>query len=129
MKTFLLTHLMRGATVYSFSWRYSFEFLLTHLMRGATHRVPQLILRSNFYSRTSCEARRYSDLCVFSLVAISTHAPHARRDAFGISKKYHVVHFYSRTSCEARRQLWFDTAAHGNFYSRTSCEARHVGGN
>ena len=122
--TFLLTRLMRGATlpeyqlkrnppisthapharrdVYIHAIAEPGEFLLTRLMRGATK--PWAI----------------EDL----LELISTHAPHARRD-FTMDRHVHVgFHFYSRASCEARRDKQLHWRHTDNFYSRASCEAR-----
>ena len=79
---FLLTHLMRGATLYySLLGVFIVQFLLTHLMRGATIANPHI--------NSACR--------------ISTHAPHARCDKSFEGDFKCNYHFYSRTSCEVRR--------------------------
>ena len=101
--SFLLTHLMRGATMGNpMQMLMQRIFLLTHLMRGATW--PPRISPDQY--------------------PISTHAPHARCDRNFMVIKNNEINFYSRTSCEVRltrteskRDIW-------NFYSRTSCEVR-----
>ena len=68
-------HARRGITGRSTRNR-SELFLLTRLMRGAPSLSADWI---NFYSRASCEARLPHPAYDFSISAISTHAPHARR--------------------------------------------------
>ena len=151
--TFLLTHLMRGATgvrriFISTAW----IFLLTHLMRGATGglaagmalasdistHAPHArcdtksavsnagtwqFLLTHLMRGATCWTRQISGLWR----KISTHAPHARCDqiAKDIDNQIALRNFYSRTSCEVR--LFGDTSLMNdslNFYSRTSCEVR-----
>ena len=61
-KQFLLTRLMRGVTSRLSSWLIGISFLLTRLMRGVTHVVGAAGAKGD----------------------ISTHTPHARRDALSV---------------------------------------------
>ena len=106
LKRFLLTHLMRGATLRTNPFVVIVKFLLTHLMRGATSSPaflkPRIVISTHtpharcdrskffhgnilehFYSHTSCEVRRYSLLSVVG-GGISTHTPHVRCDTISI---------------------------------------------
>ena len=78
--TFLLTHLLRGATLVNIFLCYGKEFLLTHLLRGATRCNSHALLRKYFYSRTSCEVRPFQTAGANIHLRISTHAPLARCD-------------------------------------------------
>ncbi len=51
----------------------------------------KFITTDNFYSRASCEARRYVRTNPF-ITTISTHAPHARRDSSSgrISRRFNI---------------------------------------
>ena len=94
---------MRGATIYLIRFLIIVIFLLTRLMRGATvisdsdefgnkisthapharrdnSMVEKMAAEINFYSRASCEARLIRRECYDRNFIISTHAPHARRD-------------------------------------------------
>ena len=94
---------MRGATIYLIRFLIIVIFLLTRLMRGATvisdsdefgnkisthapharrdnSMVEKMAAEINFYSRASCEARLMASKWKPSIIVISTHAPHARRD-------------------------------------------------
>ena len=81
VKRFLLTRLLRGATIICTLRMIMAQFLLTRLLRGATYGIePQ--------SRQTI---------------ISTHTPLARRDVLVVMKQMLLSHFYSHASCEARR--------------------------
>ena len=76
---FLLTRLMRGVTPLLSGVTSALSFLLTRLMRGVTalaQSIPQQM-------------------------GISTHTPHARRDAEWRAAVVAEFHFYSHASCEA----------------------------
>ena len=79
---FLLTRLLRGATMIRSHFTSNNRFLLTRLLRGATPNRSNWVLNVNFYSRASCEARHVGQLIPF-----------------------YLDDFYSRASCEARH-LW-----------------------
>ena len=119
---------MRGATIYLIRFLIIVIFLLTRLMRGATvisdsdefgnkisthapharrdnSMVEKMAAEINFYSRASCEARQHCN---------------RRRNAC-------VQNFYSRASCEARQITQIPIPGRDDFYSRASCEARPVG--
>ena len=124
-------------------------FLLTHLLRGATHQARQAWrLLTHFYSRTSCEVRhqlliirlrtllfllthllRGATFAVMDILAwpkISTHAPLARCDIRNTAGTDNTQNFYSRTSCEVRLKFLDVVFNIAHFYSRTSCEVRHL---
>ena len=68
----------------SYAARRCIIFLLTRLLRGATRLVRNLDdLPPDFYSHASCEARLNSLNRLPVVLAISTHTPLARRDAYG----------------------------------------------
>ena len=143
---------MRGATIYLIRFLIIVIFLLTRLMRGATvisdsdefgnkisthapharrdnSMVEKMAAEINFYSRASCEARQERTMNTVVNVrflltrlmrgatplagiieqefTISTHAPHARRDNIIKNPMYRVIDFYSRASCEARLAGFF----------------------
>ena len=56
--------------------------------------------------------------------AISTHAPHARRDLKTLCQWEQLHHFYSHASYEARRFQASHCCSLPGFYSHASCEAR-----
>ena len=150
MPSFLLTRLLRGATVdRALIFIDPVRFLLTRLLRGATYDPKYLPQRlDNFYSRASCEARLRSirrsiyldqflltrllrgatveDDSSWEMYDISTHAPLARRDVPGERDRHHVRNFYSRASCEARPCQYPSVRRFYYFYSRASCEARLI---
>ncbi len=90
IEKFLLTHLMRGATVcHQLSDTYS-QFLLTHLMRGATYRINhQNLLQfvSTHAPHARCDSTVDKD---GEQNEVSTHAPHARCDFFCF---FFTIHF------------------------------------
>ena len=93
---------MRGATLKFTQTSWGGIFLLTHLLRGAT---VWLLISSglcDFYSRTSCEVRREPVSGSGGSGAISTHAPLARCDCAARIVFIVIKNFYSRTSCEVR---------------------------
>ena len=147
---FLLTHLMRGATI-SFHYLIFAEiyfyshtscevrhmdlyifllfcvFLLTHLMRGATYQ-PQYWLDSQKISTHTPHAR--CDCTQGSLILvqeISTHTPHARCDCIPFPFHEFSIYFYSHTSCEVRPPPTVIVSPGFDFYSHTSCEVRRCG--
>ena len=93
-------------------------------MRGAAKwGEGEYVNQYDFYSRASCEARRYQEAWadyryisthtpharrgnninrVLAVTSISTHAPHARRGKKEREVKNDDLYFYSRASCEAR---------------------------
>ena len=77
---------MRGVTIYHLIMIVSIIFLLTRLMRGVT---PVLGITTFWYW-------------------ISTHTPHARRDAIFWMYWHNSANFYSHASCEAwlRKSCW-----------------------
>ena len=104
MHRFLLTRLLRGATVPSFLLC-SQLFISTHAPLARRDRTFFSFMFStiHFYSRASCEARLHKK-----------------------SRSAKVLpHFYSRASCEARLMVVRPAGVLPvNFYSRASCEAR-----
>ena len=98
---FLLTRLMRGVTCRPHNPRCGDKFLLTRLMRGVTApsppspRRPQFLLTRLMRGVTG---REHPD---FKPEIISTHTPHARRDARGAGVSVRLSNFYSHASCEA----------------------------
>ena len=101
-KKFLLTRLMRGATMWDYKISISGNFYSRASCEARLSRQNQATATIYFYSRASCEARQrtgyYSKICTYFysrascearpahartthiLPLISTHAPHARRD-------------------------------------------------
>ena len=79
MDKFQLTRLMRGVTFPDFPVNLNYTFQLTRLMRGVT--IKQ---RSYFVNKN-----------------ISTHTPHARRDAELEQHGQNILDFNSHASCEA----------------------------
>ena len=76
------------------------SFLLTHLMRGVTEGLlKQLTGGSNFYSHTSCEVWRRNPLLSPSRKHFYSHTS---CEVWLISLRVfaHAVNFYSHTSCE-----------------------------
>ena len=56
---FQSTHLLRGATDYTFQPQRNFQFQSTHLLRGATgYAWAKVFFDKHFNPRTSCEVRR-----------------------------------------------------------------------
>ena len=85
------------------------QLISTHAPHARRDRRKKLALGMSihFYSRASCEARRFRSLTSRMTSKISTHAPHARRDDNEGRWKYIEEDFYSRASCEARLNLKF----------------------
>ena len=118
---------MRGATHFCKIGAVLIRFLLTHLLRGATLWTLQRLIYLHFYSRTSCEVRPIFPIWFTKERTISTHAPLARCDRCTFVVLHIRQNFYSRTSCEVRLAVErCDNTATDNFYSRTSCEVRRV---
>ena len=78
-KTFLLTCLLRGMTLFNIYIAKSCLFLLTCLLRGMTY--------AHFFASVS--------------EIVSTHMPLARHDNNAIASAGQVGGFYSHASCEA----------------------------
>ena len=77
---FLLTRLMRGVTWYLIPEVQKIVFLLTRLMRGVTFAYRRIVGKLKISTHTP-HARRDADMLEKVLSAvISTHTPHARRD-------------------------------------------------
>ena len=79
--TFLLTRPMRGATADHTNEYAADRFLLTRPMRGATCTHLQHKMGKYFYSHAPCGARQTRSMTVKGDDGISTHTPHAGRDA------------------------------------------------
>ena len=115
---------MRGVTVFCNPFPSSELFLLTRLMRGVT---------------------KWQDNS-FSILWISTHTPHARRDDEPMARRkgligflltrlmrgvtwsiwklyYRQRNFYSHASCEAWPSIRHTMCMGSYFYSHASCEA------
>ena len=73
-----------------------FWFQLTLLMRGATGRVQPRSLCLSFNSRSSCEERPIPSSSIIGFHQVSTHAPHARSDAF-LDEGVHVKLLFQLT--------------------------------
>ena len=100
-KAFLLTRLMRGVTVCCPYHKDGQEFLLTRLMRGVTSGGFERV-GGVFISTHTPHARRDAVGChIGDIFLISTHTPHARRDVFLLLWVIAARHFYSHASCEA----------------------------
>ena len=79
------------------------KFLLTHLLRGATLSYFLFFLAFlHFYSRTSYEVRLETEPQAKKQLLISTHAPLTRCDLLTANSGKIIDNFYSRTSYEAR---------------------------
>ena len=118
---------------------------------GRDYSIYSAITRlSNFYSHAPCGARPgfVPGFCLFERFLltrpmrgstllylqkstpekISTHTPHAGRDAEFCTTCDTSTHFYSHAPCGARhvpnRIVW----SHWNFYSHAPCGARHARG-
>ena len=79
------------------------KFLLTHLLRGATLSYFLFFLAFlHFYSRTSYEVRHLQPFIPHVHPDISTHAPLTRCDVEQDSRIADLENFYSRTSYEVR---------------------------
>ena len=91
-----------------------FSFLLTHLMRGATSRPDVYYLAHNFYSRTSCEVRlRYCHKARFLVHFYSRTSCEVR--PFALYRQISHMYFYSRTSCEVRLRFSDDGRVRNRF--------------
>ena len=147
---FLLTRLLRGATLLLLLLRLILQFLLTRLLRGATLMgVPLPPVLVNFYSHASCEARQILYYILTNNANFYSHASCEARPNYAHMSKiavkflltrllrgatFFIVIFKSVNTISthtplARRDphrkqisisLW-------NFYSHASCEARHRG--
>ena len=114
LSAFLLTRLLRGATEAEKLYSFLTSFLLTRLLRGATWRLVFRSLYKNFYSRASCEARRFCRNCL--LLGLSFLLTRLLRGATSnVPKRYGLAHFYSRASCEARHSLTIKEYARNGF--------------
>ena len=107
-------------------FRYAISTHAPHARRGyLVHYYLQVFFY--FYSRASCEARRFTVLYNLINIDISTHAPHARRGLLGV--KLHLLtgkFLLTRLMRGAASEAIFLIAPSENFYSRASCEARHT---
>ena len=146
---FLLTHLLRGATIENAGiMGLPIPFLLTHLLRGATTEGNGYMRSAYyFYSRTSCEVQPWRDKERTDLDYISTHAPLARCNTeLGGTMRIYVfllTHLLrgATTKGRNRRMSALNISTHAplarcnaflvkinsgayNFYSRTSCEVQ-----
>ena len=104
---FLLTHLMRGATLHLIFYLIVEKFLLTHLMRGATTICCQQFHFMQFLLTHLMRGATWFLHWFFISFDISTHTPHARCDTQWILIFLHLLDFYSHTSCEVRRFYLF----------------------
>ena len=125
-RKFLLTHLMRGATMYIKKDGNRFR-ISTHTphARCNVYAIIYGFSQTNFYSHTSCEVQQYSNFLIFwkyisthtpharcntigleeaIMLGISTHTPHARCNISSICPKSIISDFYSHTSCEVQPQ-------------------------
>ena len=127
-RKFLLTHLMRGATVLKPLAKWAIEnfYSRTSCEVRPAEELNNLYLTSHFYSRTSCEVRLHTEEVQAEVIPFLL--THLMRGATATTflKLIQMENFYSRTSCEVR-QVRFQFVTYGvYFYSRTSCEVRHV---
>ena len=83
---------MRGATKGSIISTRTFAFLLTGI--GT--------ISKNFYSHAPCGARRSYSPASSAPLPISTHTPHAGRDAAKVPAVLVASNFYSHAPCGAR---------------------------
>ena len=123
---------------WSVGLRSTISFLLTRLMRGATLQHLMTLEGLGMISTHAPHARRdehWRELNGENTISthaphevqpssISTHAPHARRDLAYSLWFTRASHFYSRASCEARHGMLVPDPCFKHFYSRASCEAR-----
>ena len=93
---FQLTLLMRGATIKPPMQAQSRTFQLTLLMRGATPCPGLAPFIFGFNSRSSCEERPIPSSSIIGFHQVSTHAPHARSDAF-LDEGVHVKLLFQLT--------------------------------
>ena len=102
-------------------------FLLTHLMRGATVNAQScLISRIHFYSRTSCEVQ------LEALARKTWYENFYSRTSCEVQPRNFCQlkdikrYFYSRTSCEVQHKKEIKKIIREHFYSRTSCEVQPI---
>ena len=104
-----------------------FWFQLTLLMRGATGRVQPRSLCLSFNSRSSCEERPIPSSSIIGFHQVSTHAPHARSDAF-LDEGVHVKLLFQLTllmrGATSFLKKWHKYGT--RFNSRSSCEERPI---
>ena len=94
---------MRGATQTLETGGSVNRFLLTRPMRGATPSFSCLLPARNFYSHAPCGARHQRPARYLVPRHISTHTPHAGRDAKSWIGTLKIWNFYSHAPCGARR--------------------------
>ena len=123
---FLLTRLLRGATLFYVCPAVSAEFLLTRLLRGATQlhaagaRARKFLLTRLLRGATTVGRDKIKSI-PFLLTRLLRGATSITETAVNDTR-----HFYSHASCEARRKRRICDQLLGNFYSHASCEARHL---
>ena len=122
---FLLTHLLRGATIIGNNPIYRLS-ISTHapLARCDEQQEEQPPVTVDFYSRTSCEVRLDDKKGFGAGTLISTHAPLARCDKM-IGMKTNITKISTHAPlarCDICSKIILSTTL--NFYSRTSCEVR-----
>ena len=95
---------MRGATCSKSHFCNFSKFLLTHLLRGATLNALELCC-TEVISTHAPLARCNGILFIFlPNSCISTHAPLARCNILMLGTLWTLYNFYSRTSCEVQHQ-------------------------
>ena len=99
---FLLTRLIRGATQEPAPKLTKTEFLLTRLIRGATGNAKIISNFLQFLLTRLIRGATSKPKTAKSSLQISTHAPHTRRDGSDTPILYVANDFYSRASYEAR---------------------------
>ena len=125
---FLLTRLLRGATIGDFTLmsricisthtplarrdmcilsttRLPELFLLTRLLRGATNDMCCIYADHGISTHTPLARRDTQKKIDHYQIQISTHTPLARRDEQPILNREIYAHFYSHASCEARPRI------------------------
>ena len=108
--SFLLTHLLRGAT--------GEQNILDCISHISTHaplarcNLTVLLLYQYFLISTHAPLARCNNFTVFfkSKDVISTHAPPARCNGICTRSDDSVRYFYSRTSCEVQQEINGDPA-------------------
>ena len=81
-------------------------------------------IRERFNPRAPCGARLASVLLFSECLLISTHAPLAGRDYYGLVRRYVFYHFNPRAPCGARLTNSISSQQTGNFNPRAPCGAR-----
>ena len=123
---FLLTRLLRGATINIVVVNHSVTFLLTRLLRGATEQAFRDAIDGAISTHTPLARRDGIVISANPISQISTHTPLARRDRMCSKLRSVILNFYSHASCEARPNDVLVADCNQDFYSHASCEARQL---